>query len=135
MATTPETQFTHTIKVTWTGSNGTNLAGTMSDVGNEEVSFVMPILAGASGVFVPFSSTLAGLRQIMITAQGGDLALLTNDATLPTDTLMLRNGAATLYSQSGSPANPFTQDVTAFYVSNGGTQTAVLQIRALIQNA
>lgn len=60
-----------------------------------------------------------------------DITIETNNGTTPDDTISLKANVPLIWNADAYFSNPFTVDVTAFYLSNSSGSAATLQVEVL----
>lgn len=112
-----------------TQPGATSISGTQTEIGNNEIAINQQIPASSSGLAVTASFTAANVQSIfMVCSQ--NITIQTNSTTSPGNTINLKAGIPLLWSVSaGYFANPFTVNVTSFYVTN--TAACRLQVKIL----
>lgn len=112
-----------------TQPGATSLSGTQTEIGNLEVNVNQQIPANSSGLQVSAAFTAANVQSIFMVCNQ-NITIQTNSTSAPGNTIALKAGIPLLWSVSaGYFSNPFTANVTSFYVTN--TTACKLQIKIL----
>jgi hypothetical protein len=98
-------------------SGGTPLSGVQSEVGDTELAFDNQYGASLTDQLQAIAFTAANVQSIMLLSDKG-LTIETNSGSSPVNTIVLKPGTPLAWSKSaGYYANPFTANVTAFYIT------------------
>jgi hypothetical protein len=98
-------------------SGGTPLSGVQSEVGATELAFDNQYGASLTDQLMTIAFTAANVQSIMLLSDKG-LKIETNSGTTPINTINLTPGTPLAWSKSaGYYPNPFTANVTAFYIT------------------
>lgn len=109
--------------------SATSLSGTWVEVGNSEIANNQQFPASTSNALVAITFTAANVQSFLFVASQ-NCTILTNSTSSPGDTINLKAGIPFQWGTSpGYFTNPFTVNVTAFYVSC--TQACTLQYKIL----
>jgi hypothetical protein len=109
-------------------AGGSPLTASYNEAGTTEIIVDQVIAASQTDLLVAMVFTTASLQAIEILADS-NMTLETNSGGAPANTISLKAGIPFLWSKSpGYFANPFTVDVTAWYITN----TASGRLRAKI---
>lgn len=110
-------------------SGGTPLSGVQSEVGAAELSFDQTYGASLTDQLLAVAFTAANVQSVFLLSDKG-LLIETNNPTSPVNTIVLKPGTPFAWSKSaGYFPNPFTANVTAFYITT--TVAARLQGKIL----
>jgi len=110
-------------------SGGTPLSGVQSEVGATELSFDQTYGASLTDQLLAVAFTAANIQSIFLLSDKG-LTIETNSGSSPVNTIVLKPGSPLAWSKSeGYWPNPFTANVTAFYITT--TVAARLQGKIL----
>jgi hypothetical protein len=110
-------------------SGGTPLSGVQSEVGATEINQDVNYGASLTDQLLTVAFTVANVQSIFLLSDKG-LKIETNSGSSPTDTINLKPGSPLAWSISeGYFPNPFTANVTAFYITT--TVAARLQVKIL----
>lgn len=125
--------FKHNITVAVSGGSTTGVSKSVELTGNVEKEFSVSLNAGQADKLVDVSFTAANLKSFYALATT-NVTLETNNATTPADTLNLKANVPYFWhaSESQDRSNPFSANVTAFYLTNGDASNAsTVEIRIL----
>jgi hypothetical protein len=109
--------ITHTRSYSVRSSGGGTVSSNYSESGSLEQTIDASFAAGTAGALVDVSFTFASLQSIQLVADQ-PMTIYTNSAGSPAQTFNLKAGMP--FDWSVSPAyfaNPFTVNVTAFYIT------------------
>jgi hypothetical protein len=110
-------------------SGGTPLSGVQSEVGSTEIAQDQQFGAGLTDQLLTVAFNFANVQSIFLLSDKG-LKIETNSGTSPVNTINLKPGSPLAWSVSeGYFPNPFTANVTAFYITT--TVAARLQVKIL----
>lgn len=121
---------THTVKYTLSRSGAPSVTAqsVITSEGFFEPSVSIPIQADKE-VAVAFA--VADLKSIMIFVSG-NVTLETNDGTTPDDIFALKVDEPLVWNNKSKCANPFTEDVTAFFFTNATAAAVEVDIYILL---
>jgi hypothetical protein len=121
--------ISNTLTLSWARGSET-LSKSVSDSSEGALDRDVTVSNGVSNREVALEFTTAGLSAIYIVSDQ-DVTLETNDGTSPDDTFTLSAGKPFVwFSGCGWPC-PFTEDVTALFITNASGATANVQIRGI----
>lgn len=122
--------FTDTISISYTGNGKavTTPIGTYTGVKDAGVATVIP--AGATDLEIDIVFTFANIQSFVMAADQ-NVTVKVNSATTPVPSITLKATAGLVWGHDYGVANPFTADVTKFYVSNPGAVDAKFSFRVL----
>jgi hypothetical protein len=107
-----------TISYGLTGDDGQRLTGSGMEVGNSRVTVNQSYPAGSTNVSTTAAFTAANVQSFLMLSSV-DMTVLTNSTSAPGNTINLKAGRALTWEKSpGYYANPFTVNVTVFYISS-----------------
>jgi hypothetical protein len=110
-------------------SGGTPLSGVQSEVGATEIAVDQQYGASLTDQALSVAFNIANLQSVFLLSDKG-LKIETNSGSSPVNTINLKPGAPFVWDVStGYYPNPFTANVTAFYVTT--TVAARLQGKIL----
>lgn len=117
---------TYTDVVAAKNTDGTalgNLSGSHTEVGNTEIVLDVYQAASSTDTLVACAFTAANVQGFEIVASV-DMTLETNSSSSPANTFSLKAGRPFTWSKSAAYyTNPFTSNVTAFYLTNTSAGT------------
>ena len=117
----------HTVSLSSDHSSG--LSGSDSEVGNTEIVQDVSYGASLTNQSLAISFNYANLQSVMMVSDRG-LVIKTNSTSSPGNTFTLVAGTPLVWGVSpGYFANPFTANVTVFYITT--TVASRLQIKIL----
>lgn len=120
--------ITDTISVGVSGTDGRRVSGSSQESGTTQAAIDTNFASGSTDVLTAAAWTVAN-TQSLILLSSADLTIKTNSAGSPANTVTLKAGIPLIWRASaGYYANPFTVNVTAFYV----TCTAAARLQALV---
>jgi len=121
----------HKITTTWerVGANE-RVDGEVTITADSEANADIALAIDDADVQVNLSVIVAQLKSLYIKATTG-VTIKTNDAETPDDTINLVEGQVLQWDTDSPFANPFTEDVTALYVSENDSTAGELTIRTL----
>lgn len=120
--------ITDTISVGVSGTDGRRVSGSSQESGTTQAAIDTNFSSGSTDVLTPAAWTVAN-TQALILLSSADMTIKTNSAGSPANTVTLKAGIPLIWRASaGYYANPFTVNVTAFYV----TCTAASRLQALV---
>jgi len=100
--------------------------------GTARIDVVESVLDGVSDGLVNFALDVSQAKLVFMQSDQ-DLTVKTNDSGSPQETISLTAGKPLLWVPDFPEApTPFSDDVTALYVSNASGDTATLRIKALL---
>jgi hypothetical protein len=109
-------------------TSGVSLSGSGIDVGSNEVGIDVQLAASTTNQLQAASFAAANVQSIFLVSDQ-NVTIKTNNATTPGNTITLVAGMPLDWSKSaGYFSNPFTVDVTAFYL----TCTAAARLKCRI---
>ena len=109
--------ITDTIQAGISGTDGTRISGSSQEVGNTSILIDTTLPAASSNVSVSIAWTVANTQALFLLASQ-NCTILTNSTGSPANTINLVAGIPLIWRASaGYYANPFTTNVTVFYVS------------------
>lgn len=110
-------QVNHSLACYTTGSGSLRVSASPFEVANTLLNPSRNFAAGSANVLLSLSFTAASVQSIFLVSTS-DLTVKTNSTTAPGNTINLKAGRPLRWSASdGYYANPFTADVTAFYIT------------------
>ncbi|HUT58863.1 MAG TPA: hypothetical protein VNA25_13535 [Phycisphaerae bacterium] len=112
------------------GNGAQDLADAVQVEADGKSSRSVTIPAETDDVEIELVLVKAAMRLLYMKADKA-VTVKVNDALAPPETFELLAGEALIWREGGHAANPFTDDVTALFVSNAATADAVLEIRVL----
>jgi hypothetical protein len=118
-----------TISVTYSGTDGSKCQGAATETGTTRVAVDTNLPSSSTNVPVSAAFTVANMKSLILLATGGDLTLKTNSSSSPGNTISLKAGIPLTWgASSGYFPNPFTVDVTSFFV----TCSASTRLQAIV---
>jgi hypothetical protein len=122
--------ITHKLTFSVSSDSGdTPLSGVQSEVGNTGVNQDVNFGASLTDQLLTVAFTAANVQSIFLLSDKG-LTIETNSGSSPVNTIVLKPGTPLAWSKSaGYFPNPFTANVTAFYITT--TVAARLQVKIL----
>lgn len=118
-------------KITRTTSvSGRSVTSTQEETGEVGQTFEFTIVDSAVDTLIAIAFAIAKLKSIIITVTQ-NIALETNSATVPDDTINLKSVSAFQWGVGEERTNPFTVDVDGFFFSNSSGFDAVVKIEVL----
>jgi len=122
--------FTDVISISYTGNGKavTTPVGTYTGDKAGGVAIVVP--ANTTDMEVDIVFTYAAI-QALVMSSDQNLTVKVNSATTPTPTITLKGTAGLVWAHDYGTANPFTADVTKFYITNPGAVDAKFNFRVL----
>jgi hypothetical protein len=121
--------FTHTITLSL-ASAGVAIGGTQVLTADNKSSFDIPLTASQADVAVDVAFDKDRLQSLFIKSDK-DLTIETNSTSEPGDTLTIPGGEPFVWNQNMAWDNPFSADVTKFYLTNGEAAAARVQMEFL----
>lgn len=85
---------------------------------------------GVTNKLVEVTFTYADI-ELFLLGSDNEVTVKTNSSSVPDDTLTIKAGSCVVYASNSSFSNPFTADVTAFYVTNAGSEPATIFMMCL----
>lgn len=112
--------------------SGRTVSGTMSREGDGKYAASVTVPASTTNKQVEANFTFAD-AEIVFLKSDKDVTLYTNAPSTgaPADTITLKAGVPKVYVKDGGMTNLFTANVTAIYLSNGGSTDALVDIIVL----
>lgn len=96
------------------------ISGSQSEVGATEQTIDSTFAASTTDSLLSIAFTASNLQSIALVSDK-NLTIETNSASSPTNTINLKAGTPFVWSKSAAYfANPFTANVTAFYITCTG---------------
>jgi len=121
--------YTHTLTLKWT--DGVNsIQDVVSKTGSGKQGIAEAIADSETDYEIAFALDISEIEAIYIVCDQ-DVTLETNSGSEADDTLALVADEPVLYWDGGPIANPFTENITAIFITNASGSTANLQIEAL----
>lgn len=122
--------FTHTLG--WTWNDGQNsLSGTSQQTSEQTHNTDVTVAANTTDFGVDIAFNYADLKSFFMLSST-DLTLETNSGSSPGNTLTLKAGVPYVWQYGGYGSNPFSVNVTRFFLTNGTAGAATVQIRMLL---
>ena len=122
--------ITHTTSIKTSTSSGGSVSGQYTETGATEISIDENYPAASTDTLLTLTFAYANLQNIELVASQ-NMTIETNNGTTPDNTIALKANNPFVWSKSGAYfANPFTANVTAFYVTC--TPAATLKGRILV---
>jgi hypothetical protein len=110
-------------------SGSVALSGSQSEVGATEIVLDQQYGASLTDQLLACAFTAANLQSCIMVSDKG-LTIETNSGSSPANTFTLKPGTPLIWSKSAAYfSNPFTSNVTAFYITT--TVAARLQVKIL----
>jgi hypothetical protein len=120
---------THRIQLRFQRGNDV-IDKTVVSASGSENNLDEPIADSVSDDLVAWACDLTQLKSFYMVADKA-LTIKTNSSGTPDDTFVLTANEPMVWTENCGLANPFSQDVTALYVSNSSGSATVLKIRKL----
>lgn len=122
--------FTDVISISYTGNGKavTTPVGTYTGIKDAGVATVIP--AGAVNFEVDIVFTFADI-QAFVMASDQNLTVKVNSSTTPVPSITLKATAGLVWGFDYGVPNPFTADVTKFFISNPGATDSKFNFRCL----
>lgn len=122
--------FTHSASQNITTPAGT-LTGTISVTADGEININTTLTSSQANKLLAAAFGTANVKSIAIYS---DKALIveTNNSSTPDDTFTMVANEPFTWNSSMLHANPFSENVTALYLTNGAASLATVQIRILV---
>jgi hypothetical protein len=126
------------IDIYW--ADGTQLEATVSGTTATTITFsggngdVLPVATTEVTVFEPTEITQVVTKtkqQAMLMTVNGRCVVRTNSVTAPAETWEFEENDGFAWRTTGVHANPFSTNITAFWLSNGRAQETIFQFRNL----
>lgn len=114
--------ITHQIVISLTSNSRASVTGTGNTVGGNEIAIDVTIPASQTNLLFAISFLVAGLQSFLLVAST-NLTIKTNSSTTPGNTINLTAGIPLCWYAGCGFANPFTVDVTAWYLTNSTSAT------------
>lgn len=109
--------ITHRQALSLAVDGGQSLTGSFNEVGTSKVE-IDAVFAPGTDVLYTISFAVANMQSFMLLSDQ-NMTIKTNSSGSPANTINLIAGNPMIWSKSaGYFANPFTTNVTAFYVTN-----------------
>lgn len=109
--------ITDTFQVGVSGTDGTRISGSSQEVGGTQIVIDTSLPASSSNVSVSAAWTVANTQSILLLSSQ-NCTIKTNSSGSPANTINLIAGIPLIWRASaGYYANPFTVDVTSWFVS------------------
>jgi len=92
------------------------------------------VAGGATNAEHDLTVVKNNLKLLVITVSGGNgsVTIKVNSSSTPDETFTFASGAGVIvWDSRGGTTNPFANDVTKLFISNGGTTVADVDFRAL----
>lgn len=122
--------FTDTISISYTGNGKAVSTPVGSYTGTKDGGVATVISAGATNTEVDIVFTYA-LIQSFVMSSDQDVTVKVNSSTTPVPQIALKKTAGLVWASDYGTTNPFTADVTKFYITNAGTTDAKFNFRVL----
>lgn len=122
--------FTDTITITYNGNGKAISSPTGTYTGIKDAGVATVIADGAVNVAIACVFTYATIQSFGMTTDQ-DLTVKVNSTTTPVPSLAVKKTQGLFWATDFGVANPFTADVTTFYVSNAGVTDAKFNFRVL----
>ena len=121
--------ITHKLSYSISSDNSPSLSGVESEVGATEITLDVTYAASLTNQLQAMAFTVANVQSLFLVSDKG-LVIKTNSGGSPANTITLKPGIPLPWGASaGYFANPFTVDVTAFYITT--TVSSRLQLKIL----
>lgn len=123
--------FTHRFNATYQAGNEAAIGSVVEVTGESEANLSgISVAAASPDTQVILGLRAAGLKTLYILSDK-DLTVETNDGTTPDDTISVKANVPYLWSLASGVTCPITVDVVDVFLTNTGTGTATVHIRAL----
>lgn len=122
--------FTDKVSISYTGNGQTVSTPVGSYTGSKDAGVATVIAAGATNTEIDVVFTYA-LIQSFVMSTDQDITVKVNSIATPVPLITLKKTAGLLWGSDYHTANPFTADVTKFYITNTGTVDAKFNFRVL----
>lgn len=122
--------LTDTISITYTGNGKAVSTPVGTYTGTKDAAVATVIAAGASNVEIDVVFPYATIQSFVM-ASDQDLTVDVNSTTTPVPAITLKKTAGLVWGSDYGTSNPFTANITKFYVSNGGVVDAKFNFRVL----
>ena len=121
--------FAHKLLDQWS-SAGRTIEAVNEYSGDAQTSLEIAVPDSASDQQADLTLDVSTIKAIYILSDQ-DVTLETNDGTTPDDTISLKAGVPLIYHENGYFANPFSQDITALYLTNSSGAAATVQLEVV----
>lgn len=122
--------FTDSISISYTGNGKAVSTPVGSYTGTKDAGVATVIPAGSTNLEIDVVFTHATIQSLVMSTDQ-DLTVNVNSTTTPVPALTIKKTAGLVWGSDYSTANPFTADVTKFYVTNAGVTDAKFNFRVL----
>jgi hypothetical protein len=124
--------MTHTFTNTWQGDGGgKSLSASVPVVGAGENNKGPTVVNnGATNQLLAITQVVANMKGLWLLSNA-DLTIKTNSTSSPGNTINLKAGQPYIWYAGAYWSNPFTVDITAWYLTNASGQQARLDTRIL----
>ncbi len=125
--------YTHKITTGYTSDMGAISSTVETFVGSAQVGVDVAVVAGAVNALEAIAITQANIVSVCIVSDKA-LTLKTNSSGSPQETLSLVAGSQVVWTTNSTHACPFSDDITAFYLSNAGVAPARFRVECLLSS-
>lgn len=122
--------FSDSISISYTGNGKAVTTPIGSYTGTKDAGVATVIPAGTTNQAITVVFTYATIQSFVM-ASDQNLTVKVNSTTTPVPSITLKATAGLVWGSDYGVANPFTADVTTFYVTNAGTVDAKFNFRVL----
>lgn len=123
--------FTHTITQSITQPGGAaGLSAANAYTGDGKSSREIPVPEDSTDLEVAVAIDFSQLVNIFMLSDV-DMTVETNSATVPDDTITLSAGVPLIWNADAPNSNPFTADVTAFFLTTGAVGAGTFKAEIL----
>jgi hypothetical protein len=123
--------FNHQITSTYATDEGIAISALSKYTGTAEVGYDGTVPPATDLVEVDIAWIRANVKALLLYSSQA-LTIKTNVSGAPVNTIVLAAGQAITWGVDHPEANPVAADVTKLFLSNDGTNPAIVKIRVLI---
>ncbi len=125
--------FTHSITKGYKTDEGTVTSVVTSITGNAEEGLETTLAVGATNQLFTVAITKTQILSVCLFCSTS-CTVKTNSSSTPQDTIAISAGGQVVYEGAGAagPANPFSGNITALYVTNNDAKAGNFKLRVLL---
>lgn len=122
--------FTDTITISYSGNGKAVSAPVGTYTGTKDAGVATVVPAGSTNLEIDVAFPHDTIQSFIMTSDQ-NVTVNVNSSTTPVPALTINKTAPLVYGSDFNFSNPFTADVTKFFISNAGTTDAKFNFRVL----
>ena len=122
--------ITHAITIQWEQGNN-SLTSRKEFIGEAEKNVSVSVADSSTDFQIELALDVSELKSFILDSDQ-DITVETNSGSAPDDTFTVKADNPLVWNTDSPAANPFSADVTDFYITNSSGSAATVNIRSLV---